>query len=113
MKLGPESRHQLSFTANSINSMFGPHSVLALATAEGSITSFTGSKRAMALATRAKSCCTCVNVTPQPDSQSAVLCGQTIQVAACLTHSAGIIQPLFRTLSCCMTSTFKLSHCVQ
>ena len=44
---------------------------MALATAEGSTTIFTGSNRAMALATRAKSCCTCANVTPQVVSHNA------------------------------------------
>ena len=46
---------------------------MALATAEGSTTIFTGSKRAMAVATRAKSCCTCANVTPQVFSHNAWL----------------------------------------
>ncbi|SPO67327.1 protein of unknown function [Pseudomonas sp. JV241A] len=107
MKLGPESRHQLSLTAISISSMLAPHSARAWSTALGSTTIFTGSKRAMALATRAKSTCTSARVTPQVDSHRAWLCGQTIQVAACRAHSAGMNQPLLLALSLCIAITFS------
>jgi len=93
MKVGPESRHQLSSTGRGMKRTPSPHRARASACAAGSTTRFTGSKRAMALTTRAKSCWTWDRVTPQPFSHSALLCGQTIQVAACRHHSAGMNQP--------------------